>query len=194
MDDVIHTNLYISHENEELLAKLADALSGAAVDKEKAYSIVKDFDPSRLSLADELFKHKYVTRFEFEPGADEEHGYHILQLRQREGGESSTVHFIEFLYALIPGIQALAWGYDEDESWEYFIKYENGRAIKQEHIPWEDRKMDQNAIEYIYHWWHEDLPDEIEAGLLNGDEDDYDGEDEEDERFEFNGDEFDEED
>jgi hypothetical protein len=188
MDDVIHTNLYITHENEELLVKLVDALNGAAVDKETACSIVKKFDLSRLSLADELFKHKYVTRFDFAPGADEEHGYYILQLRHGEGGESGTVHFVEFLYALIPGIQALAWGYGEDEPWEYFIKYEKGRAIKQEHIPWEDRKMDQNAIEYIYHWWHEDLPDEIEAGLLNSEEDDYDEEDEEDERFEFNSD------
>jgi len=195
---IIHTNLYITHENEELLARLADTLNGAHVDRETAYSIAGEFN-SDTTPVDELFKHKYITRFNFEPGADEEHGYYILQLRQGERGEAGMVHFIEFLHKLIPGIHALAWGYAEDEPWEFFIKYENGRAIKQEHIPWEDEDTDEKAIEYIYHWWHEDLPDEIEAGLLTADDDDHDEEehDEEDEEDEFDEgdyDEYDEED
>ena len=178
---IIHTHLYVSHENEELLSRLADTLNGATVDRETAYSIADEFNPDHSALVDELFKHKYTTGFNFEPGADEEHGYYILQLQQGERGESSMVRFIEFLYALIPGVHALAWGYTEDDPWEYFVKYENGRAIMQEHIPWEDPQMDQKAIEYIYHWWHEDLPDEIEAGLLASDDDHDEAEHDEDE-------------
>jgi hypothetical protein len=186
---IIHTNLYITHENEELLLKLVDVLNGSLVDKEKAYTIAREFNPSPAELVEELFKYKYTTDFEFKADADEEHGYYILQLQQGERGESSMVHFIEFLHGLIPGINALVWGYAEDDPWEFFIKYHNGRAIKQEHVPWEDEVMDQNAIEYIYHWWHEDLPDEIQAGLLSSDdeevedEDDMDKDDTDDEEY-----------
>lgn len=188
---IIHTNLYFSHENEELMAKLADTLNGATVDRQTAYAIAEEFNPGHAALVDQLFQHKSTTGFDFEPGADEEHGYYILQLQQGERGETSMVHFIEFLRALIPGIQALAWGYAEDDPWEFFIKYDNGRVIKQEHIPWEDEQLDEKAIEYIYHWWHEDLPDEIEAGLLAVDDDEDDEEEHDDEDDE---DDFDEED
>ena len=89
------------------------------------------------------------------------------------------VHLIDFLYALIPGIHAQAWGYTEEDPWEFFIKFEDGRAIKQEHTPFEDARMDADALHYIYPWWHEDMPDEIEAGLLSADDEDLEDEDDE---------------
>lgn len=193
--NLIRTNLYITHENQELLAKLSEALNGANVDKETAYTFAEEFNPNPATLVDKLFGYNYTRGFNFESGADEEHGFYILQLLLEEGGENSMVHFIEFLYELIPGIHAQVWGYTEDDPWEYFIKYENGRAIKQEHIPWEDEQMDENALEYIYHWWHEDLPDEIEAGLLatedDHEEEEYDDEDEFDEYYDDEDDEQD---
>ncbi|WP_455210363.1 hypothetical protein [Kaarinaea lacus] len=180
----IHTNLYITHEDEDILSALADTLAGADIDKDRALTITNEFTPNGDPLVEELFRHQYVNDFNFEPDADEEHGYMVLHLKQDEWGDTSMVHFIDFLYELIPGIHAQAWGHTEDEPWEFFIKHEDGRAIKQEHTPWEDTQMDMDALEYIYKWWHEDMPDEIEAGLLS---DDYEDEDEED----FEDDDFD---
>lgn len=173
----IQTNLYITHEDEELLSTLTDSLAGVDLDYEKALSVAGEFSPNPKQLVDELFDHNYVNEFNFEDDADEEHGFMVLHLAQGEWGDSSMVHFIDFLYALIPGIHAQAWGYTEDDPWEFFIKYEDGRAIKQEHVPWEDEKMDTDALEYIYKWWYDDMPEEIDAGLLS---DEYEYEEEED--------------
>jgi hypothetical protein len=179
----IHTDLYITHDDETLLTELVEALEGTALDEEGAGSLANRWNPKGAALVAQLFSHQYVNSFDFENGADEEADYRVLHLHQGEWGDSNMVHLIDFLHALIPGIQAQAWGYTEDDPWEFFIKYEDGRAIKQEHVPWEDVQMDDNALEYIYKWWHEDLPDEIEVGLLSVEDEDEDEDwDEENER------------
>ncbi|MGD8939544.1 MAG: hypothetical protein PVJ72_09200 [Gammaproteobacteria bacterium] len=185
----LYTNLYITHANEELLSALSSALAGVDLDYKKAQSFGAQFSPNGEQLVDELFKHKYVNEFDFEEDAEEEHGYIVFHLEQGEWGDSGMVHFIDFLYALIPGIHAQAWGYAENDPWEFFVKYEDGRAIKQEHVPWEDEQMDTDALEYIYKWWHDDMPDEIEAGLLSDDDEDEDEDDDDD----FDEDDFDDE-
>ena len=185
--ETIHTNLYISHEDEGVLSTVADALAGVDLDQDKALEFAQHIKPDSEMLVEELFKNRYVNDFNFEPDADEEHGFIVLHLKQGEWGDSSMVHFIDFLYALVPGIHAQAWGYTEEDSWEFFIKYEDGRAIKQEHTPWEDPQMDADALEYIYKWWHDDMPDEIEAGLLSDEyedqEEDYDEDDFDDDDY-----------
>jgi hypothetical protein len=181
----IHTDLYVTHEDKTLLTKLADALQGALLDGETTLEIMAPFNPGAERLVNELFSYKHVTEFDFDNSVDDEGGYCVLHLQQSEWGDSNMVHFVDFLYQLVPGIHAQAWGYTEEDPWEYFIKYEDERAIKQEHVPWEDEQMDENALEYIYKWWHEDLPEEIEVGLLavedeDDDELDYDEDDWED--------------
>jgi hypothetical protein len=181
----IHANLYITHEDETVLASLADSLAGEPMDRAKTLAFARRFDPDSEPLVDELFKPRYVTEFDFDE-ADEEHGYIVLHLELGEWGDSAMVHWIDFMYALIPGIQAQAWGYTEEGeegAWEFFIKFEDGRAIKQEHTPWEDAQMDADALEYIYTWWHEDMPDEIEAGLLSDEAEDQDEDDYDDDEF-----------
>ena len=189
----LYINLYMTHENEEVLSFLTHALTGVEIGKENALTLAKKFSADGEPLVDELFKHQHVGRFNFDTDTDEEDGYRVFHLVQGEWGDSSMVHFIDFLYRLIPGIHAQAWGYAEDDPWEFFIKFENDRAIKQEHVPWEDHQMDEDALEYIYKWWHEDMPDEIEAGLLSGededddddfDNDDFDEDEPDDEEFE----------
>ncbi|WP_455203905.1 hypothetical protein [Kaarinaea lacus] len=187
----INTELYIYHEDDELLSKLADALDGATLDKNSTADLAKEFSSDGDELVEELFKYDQVSSFDFDAGVDEVAGYFVLYLEQEDFGDVHMVHFIDFLYKLIPGIHAQAWGYTEEEPWEFFIKYEDGRAIKQEHVPWEDEKMDDNALEYIYSWWHEDLPEEIEAGLLNDEGDDEEDEDYDDEVDDWDSDEFD---
>lgn len=186
----LYTNLYINHENESILSSLTSALENATLDKESTLEFAGVFNPQSAPLVEKLYKPGYVSEFNFEPHADEEDSYTVLHLEQDKWGDSAMVHFIDFLYALIPGIHAQAWGYTEDEPWEFFIKYEHNRAIKQEHVPWEDEKMDADALEYIYKWWHEDMPDEIEAGLLN---DEFEEEEDEFEQSEFDPNEFDDE-
>jgi hypothetical protein len=189
----LYTNLYVTHDNEEVLSTLTNALEGIDLDKEKALTFASEFNPNSEPLVEELYKHPHVSEFHFESDVDDEHGYVVFHLEQGEWGDSSMVHFIDFLYALIPGIRAQAWGYTEDDPWEFFIKHEDGRTIKQEHVPWEDAQMDANALEYIYTWWHEDMPDEIEAGLLSDEHEDEDDEGEDDydefDEYEFDDDE-----
>ena len=190
----INTELYIYHENDDVLSKLADALDGATLDKNSTADLAMEFGGDGEELVEELFKYDQVNSFDIEAGVDEVAGYFVLYLEQEDFGDVHMVHFIDFLYKLIPDIHAQAWGYTEEEPWEFFIKYEDGRAIKQEHVPWEDEKMDDDALEYIYSWWHEDLPEEIEAGLLNDEVDDEDDEDEdEDEDDDWDSDEIDDE-
>jgi hypothetical protein len=178
----IHTTLYITHEDESVLSSLANALAGEPLDKAKALTFAREFNPTTEPLVEDLFKHRYVSDFGIDE-VDEEHGYIVLHMEQGEWGDAAMVHLIDFLYALIPGIHAQAWGYTDEEPWEFFIKYEDGRAIKQEHTPWEDAHMDADALEYIYSWWHEDMPDEIEAGLLSDEAEDDDDEDYEEDEF-----------
>lgn len=178
----IHTQLYITHDDRELLGKLVDALDGSALSEDATRELALEFNPGAEKLVEELFSNQSVESFDFNEGVDEEGEYCVLHLNQTDWGDTNMVHFIDFLYALIPGIHAQAWGYTEEDPWEFFIKYEDGRAIKQEHVPWEDEQMDENAIEYIYHWWHEDLPEEIEAGLLSVESDEHE-DDEDDDDF-----------
>ena len=169
----IQIDLFVNHEDPEILSRLTDLLDGAHLDKTSLEKFADQFQSGNKQIVNDLFKQDHVSTFTTEAGYDDEGEYRVFHFRQGNWGDVHMVHFINFLYRLLPGIHAQAWGFAEEEDpWEFFIKYENGRVIKQEHVPWEDEHLDEAAKEYIYQWWHEDMPEEIEVGLLNQEEDD----------------------
>jgi len=165
--------LYLAHPDDTVLDRITDLFEGGELGEEEFGEFAASFDPKRgQDLARALFAQFYVKSF-FGEGrfADEPGGFRSVGILQGTGGEDSMTHLVGFLNDLIPGLHVQAWGYGDEDPWEFFIKIEDGKPVRREFEPGEDDERDLEAIETIYEWWHRDMPEGIEVGILNEDDD-----------------------
>jgi hypothetical protein len=166
--------LYLAHPDDSVLEQLTEFFDNEELEEEEFAEFAASVDTERgHKLTNELFAQSSVEsycrqdEFEEEPG-----GIRSFSFLQGTGGEHQMTHLVGFLHDLIPGLTVQAWGFGDEDPWEFFIKIEDGEVVRREFEPGEDDDRDQRARDTIYEWWHEDMPEGIEVGLLNEDDDD----------------------
>ena len=94
-------------------------------------------------------------------------GYSIAHFCHGSDGNDLVEIIVQFIQDLSPDIHVQAWASGDDDPWEFWLKFENGKLIRQDDEPLDDPDEDEIIYETIYTWWHKDMPSEIKEGFLN---------------------------
>ncbi|AUZ04043.1 MULTISPECIES: hypothetical protein [Vitreoscilla] len=166
----LHSNLYYKHPNTNTMDVL-DALFLSAKDNEAAWlALAAQLNAEQgASLAQELWSQVDEPEFDLNPESSYRHeGYSIAHFVHGSMGDENMEAILEFLLALLPDIQAQAWGCGDDDPWEFWFKFnEQGQLVRKDDEPYQDEEEDEHIQATIYAWWHKGLPESIKEGFLN---------------------------
>ena len=163
--------------NEMLVELLSIGNLGSAEKIEEKDAFIKRFLEISLainpengeSLANNLlsyFGDNVIEEFTSE-SLTQRYGYCISHWVSGGDGDEIQERLIRYLYALCPKIHAQSWGCGDDGPWEYWVKYEGEQLIRHDDEPFQGKdKVIQGTI---YRWWHQDMPSDIQEGMLNWD-------------------------
>lgn len=168
----LHCNVYYKHNDAETHHLIRELVDGENDDDR--YQIAEKINPEKgrelLEAFDTALKETYLEDLTSESTHSIE-GYWCSHLVQGSSGAYVTGRLVKLLNELCPGTTAQAWGCGDDDPWEFWFKYENGRVIRCDYEPYEDEDSDHKAYNTIYRWWHEGLPAGITEGFLHDVED-----------------------
>jgi len=169
----LHSNIYYKHSSPEITGKIESIFFECNGDEDKIKSIASSINPEIGSaLADELIN--FVINPVHDLSAEsinKNNGYTIAHFVHGRMGDENLEQILIFLYSLVPDIHAQAWGCGDDDPWEFWLKHENGNLIRKDDEPTMEKEEDQEILNTIYAWWHVSMPDTINEGLLNDDQD-----------------------
>lgn len=127
----LHCNVYYKHSDAEthrLIRELVDGENGddgyqiaETLNPEKGRELLAAFDTALNEACHEDLTPESTHSIE---------GYWCSHLVQGSSGDYVTGRLVKLLNELCPGITAQAWGCGDDDPWEFWFKYENGRVIR----------------------------------------------------------------
>ncbi len=168
----LHSNLYYKHSDVNIINKLdflftqhqgEESLflqAAAAINADEGAALAQDL----LDLVDSV---------EFDLGPESVFrtaGYSVAHFVHGSAGDEFIEAILLFLKSLLPEIHAQAWGCGDDDPWEFWFKFEDGELIRKDDEPFNDPDDDEQIKASVYVWWHQDMPEEIREGFLNGEQ------------------------
>lgn len=165
----LHSNLYYTHPNTEIMQKLGRLFQAHRGEQDKFIAVAVELN-SQLGqeLAEDLLN--TVDNIEFDLGPETLHtiaGYSVAHFVHGSSGDEFIEAILLFLKALLPEIHTLAWGCGDDDPWEFWFKFEGDELIREDDEPFNDPEQDDEIKSSIYTWWHTGLPEKIKEGFLN---------------------------
>ena len=170
----LHSNVYYKHDDPDVMKQLNTLFYECNGDKEKIISIAKTLNPSDgEDQAFELIESVDEPKYDLDAESLEQiGGYSVCHFVHGSIGDEIVENMVKFLHELVPGTHAQAWGCGDDDPWEYWIKFEDGKIIRKDDEPYEDEEEDEAIMNTIYAWWHSTMPDSIKEGFLNEEDED----------------------
>ncbi|MDH5180564.1 MAG: hypothetical protein OEZ39_15660 [Gammaproteobacteria bacterium] len=167
----INSDIYYKHNDPQVMKKLDDFFTEGRGDEDALIDMALVLNPTKGEsvaqiLIDTVDDPEYDLSVE---SLDHTGGYSVAHFVHGSSGDEIVEAIVEFLNLLIPDINAQAWGCGDDDPWEFWIKYENGKIVRKDDAPFEEE--DEDIKNTIYKWWHIGMPESITAGLLNEDYD-----------------------
>ncbi|MBP2543528.1 hypothetical protein [Acinetobacter guillouiae] len=164
----LHSNLYYTHPNTEIMQKLGRLFQEHRGEQDKFIAVAVELN-SQLGqeLAEDLLN--TVDNIEFDLGPESLHtiaGYSVAHFVHGSSGDEFIEAILLFLKALLPEIHTLAWGCGDDDPWEFWFKFEGDELIREDDEPFNDPEQDDEIKSSIYTWWHTGLPEKIKEGFL----------------------------
>lgn len=165
----LHSNIYFKHPEADVMKRIKSFFMDCNGDEDKLTSIAASInEKDGAQLAYDLI----TSVGEPEHNLDAESiqmtvGYSVAHFVHGGNGDDIVEDIIEFLYALSPGIHAQAWGYGDDDPWEFWFKHENGNIVRKDDEPLTDEEEHEEIRNSIYAWWHETMPESLNEGILN---------------------------
>lgn len=174
----LHSNLYFKHPKPQTQEKLVQMFRSALLPEVESQSdtleiFVRDAESinpenGRSLVINLISKIKDGLDSNIEPEyVGEVAGFCVSHWVDGSTGIEVQQGLIEFMSDLCPGIQAQSWGCGDDDPWEYWLKYQNGKLLRCDDEPFEGE--DDRIMGTIYRWWHKDMPEQIKEGFLNED-------------------------
>ncbi len=171
----LNCTIYCEHKVAHKHRLLKQLIAAEGIGREERLRIVEDLNPDKGRDLFEQFEAALGSDYHeelFVEEAEEIDGYWCISLMLGGQGDYVTGRLIKFLGDLSADVSAQAWGCGDDDPWEFWFKYENGRVIRCDHEPYDDDEADEQAYNTVYRWWHEGLPGGIREGFLNEEDDD----------------------
>ena len=164
----LHSNLYYKHGDAEVMRMLDALFREVTGDEQRFTEICRSLNPERgEELAQGMFD--LVDDVDCDLSAESLSriaGYSVLHFVHGSAGDEIVGSIVGFLYRLVPGIHAQAWGCGDDDPWEFWFKYQDGEVVREDDEPFMGDD-DEEIRDTIYKWWHEGMPEEIREGFLN---------------------------
>ena len=182
----LHSNIYFKHSNSRIHKNVASLFKSLYAEDDKANTIAAEINPDH---GEELLR-SFLDSIDSEYGdsiypeaVDKLKQYYRVHLVNGGSGDYIAGRTVKFLYELCPDIHSQAWGCGDDDPWEYWFRYVDGKLIRCDDEPLMDEEDDARIESTIYRWWHEAMPSYIAEGFLNnqndededGDEDSQEG-------------------
>ncbi|WP_020409992.1 hypothetical protein [Hahella ganghwensis] len=165
----LHSKLYYHHPNPTTHARLKEFIESLCETDDTIFQAAQslNFD-SGESLVKRFLNelhNRYQEHLHPESTLDIE-GYWISQFTNSAQGDHLIGKLVKLLSDLCPNIHAQAWGYGDQDTWEFWYKCEGGRLLRCENELYSE-KDNERTYNTVYRWWHDKLPGQIQAGLLN---------------------------
>jgi hypothetical protein len=176
----LHTNIYIKHSDSGINSKLELIFKTINDKPEPDYEKIEEnlkADAVNINsengayLVDKLIKdikegNGTPSEDLIAESRDEIAGFHFLHFVHGGSGTDYIGAIIKFLGDLAPGVDVRACLVGDDDPWEIFYRYEQGKVINQYYEPDVD-EAEEGELPEVYTWWHEGLPPEIKDGFIN---------------------------
>ncbi|WP_026470893.1 hypothetical protein [Alkanindiges illinoisensis] len=170
----LHSNLYYKHPDASIMDQLDSLFTQHEGDENLFLQAAAAINVDEgAALAQDLLDQVDSVEFDLGPeSVSHLAGYSIAHFVHGSAGDEFIEAILLFLKSLLPEIHAQAWGYGDDDPWEFWFKFEGDELIREDDEPFNDPDEDEDIKASIYGWWHQDMPAEIREGFLNRAQDD----------------------
>jgi len=175
----IHSNLYLKHPDMHIHSMYKELLTISDLNstqrivdvnerKKKFIEISVSINPEKgetLALVLlKVFEEDNWSDFGSENISDNS-GYIVSHWVHGSAGFDIQVGLMYFFFGLNPRTLIQSWSCGDDDSFESWLKIENGLVRQTSDEPYSER--DEYIFGTAYHWWHSDMPSSIKEGFLN---------------------------
>jgi hypothetical protein len=168
----LHSNIYFKHADLHTHKNLINLFESFSKDRASILKASTLINPESGSTLATTFLDK--VKNDFNDAVDpesiwQEGDFHVAHLVNGGSGHYIAGNLVKFINELCQGVHCQGWGCGDDDPWEYWFKYQDGRVIRCDDEPYMDGN-DAWTKSTVYRWWHEDMPENIKAGFLNEDD------------------------
>ena len=184
----LHTNLYFKHPNSDVqqhlvaLFKTINDTPSPDFDnllsdlRSNASAITPDAGEMRVDALLQAVKEAYGETHDLVAESRYDiAGYHGMHFVHGSSGDDIMGGIVQFIGDIAPETDVRACLAGDDDPWEIFYRYENGRVVMKAYEP-DYEEAEEEELPDVYQWWHAGLPQDIKDGFINdwleeGDED-----------------------
>lgn len=133
----INSKIYFRHDNTEIMSLLDSLLHEAngGLDRLKS-CCVKLNSEKGIVLLESLLRTAGDPEIDLSTESlKKEAGYSICHFVHGTGGDEIIGEIVAFLYRLCPEVHAQAWGYGDEDPWEFWFKFEGGLLQRKDDEP-----------------------------------------------------------
>lgn len=169
----LHSNLYYKHPVDAIMEQLDQLFSQHDGDENLFLQTAAIINTDEgAALAQDLIDQVDSVQFDLAPESlQRQAGFSVAHFVHGSAGDEFIEAILLFLKALLPDIQAQAWGCGDDDPWEFWFKFEGDELVREDDEPLNDPDDDEQIKASIYAWWHRGLPADIKEGFLNESDD-----------------------
>ena len=162
----IYSNIYYKHNDPKIMEKLDSLFYGSEGNELKIKSIAKSINPKKGELlAQELIDLVDKPFYDLQAESlNKIEDYSVAHFLHGCMGDEIVKAIVRFIYKLQPNVHVQAWGCGDDDPWEFWFKFENGKLVRRDDSP--SQEEEEEIKERIYKWWHSDMPDTIKEGYM----------------------------
>lgn len=165
----IQSTLYYRHVDPTLMRKI-DELFMLHEGKASTFKqLAKRIHSSRGHIyAEELLHFIFDLTFDLKPQKIMRYaGFSITHFEHGSDGDQILEAVLDFLKKTVPDLHVQAWGYSQEESWEYWLKFDAAQLQREDDLPHHSPFEDLDILNSVYRWWHHGMPKQITEGILN---------------------------